>query len=66
MDTMPSHSRMGPTLGSAGWATVRLRRWRPGYGWRAGHGAGALAATLHAGYRDGGSLLMLVEPISGV
>ena len=24
MDTMPSHARMGPTLGSAGWATVRL------------------------------------------
>ena len=56
----------GSDAGSAGWATVRFQGWRQGYGWRAGHRAGALAATLHAGYRDGGSLLMLVQRISGV
>jgi len=44
LETKPSHSRMGPTLGSAGWATVRLRSGDRATVWRAGQGAGALAA----------------------
>src|SRR5438094_655099 len=31
-------------LGPAGWATVRLWKERPGYGWQAGHRAGTLTA----------------------
>jgi len=47
-----------PGESRAGWATVRPPAdgaEGPGYGWRAGRGAGALAAALHAGCRDGGS-----------